>query len=253
MVRISLLFDLSNTKRMIMKLLKMTLKVFLTTLLILSCNTNANTSSKESNSKTTASAKTPELEQKVQNQDLSKYEKAYFASGCFWCVEAIFESVKGVKEVISGYSGGLKENPTYEQVGRGLTRHAEAVEIYYDPEKVSFATLVQVFFASHDPTTLNRQGPDRGPQYRSVAFYRNEKERQDIINYVELLQKEEIFSNPIVTEIKPFRVFYKAEEYHQDFERKHPNNPYIRNVSVPRLLAFQRKYPELLKDNAGSH
>ncbi|NER12201.1 peptide-methionine (S)-S-oxide reductase MsrA [Leptobacterium flavescens] len=182
-------------------------------------------------------------------QDLSKYETAYFASGCFWCVEAVFESVKGVKEVISGYSGGTEKNPTYEKVGRGLTSHAEAVEVYYDPKVVSFNTLVRVFFGSHDPTTLNRQGPDRGPQYRSIAFYKNEKERESIIHYVEKLEQERIFSRPIVTEIVPFKVFYKAEEYHQDFERKHPNNPYIRNVSVPRLRSFQRKYPELLKDS----
>ena len=209
--------------------------------LVAGCQTNT--------AKPVAKVSQPKIFEKETIQDLSKYETAYFASGCFWCVEAIFESVKGVKEVISGYAGGKKENPTYEEVGRGLTRHAETVEIYYDPKEVSYDTLLRVFFASHDPTTLNRQGPDRGPQYRSAAFYKNKKERETIIRYVEQLERDKIFTKPITTEIAPFTVFYKAEEYHQDFERKHPNNPYIRNVSVPRLRAFQQKYPELLKDS----
>ena len=122
----------------------------------------------------TKSEQKHEIIAEVSPQELQKYETAYFASGCFWCVEAIFESVKGVKEVVSGYSGGKEKNPTYEQVGYGRTTHAEAVEVYYDPKIVSFETLVKVFFGSHDPTTLNRQGPDKGAQYRSIAFYKNE-------------------------------------------------------------------------------
>jgi peptide-methionine (S)-S-oxide reductase len=185
----------------------------------------------------------------LPQQDLSKYETAYFASGCFWCVEAIFESVKGVKEVVSGYSGGTEENPTYEQVGAGMTHHAEAVEVYYDPKEISFTALVQVFFGSHDPTTLNRQGPDRGPQYRSIAFYKNDSEKKIIENYIAALMKQKVYGDdPITTEVTKFVKFYDAEDYHQDYERKHPNNSYITNVSIPRLNRFKKNFPAYLKE-----
>jgi peptide-methionine (S)-S-oxide reductase len=182
-------------------------------------------------------------------QDLSGYETAYFASGCFWCVEAIFESVKGVAEVVSGYAGGPEEDPTYEQVSYGRTGHAEAVEVYYDPDVISYLELVQVFFGSHDPTTLNRQGPDRGRQYRSIAFYRNEEEQKTIRAYMDALEESDVYGAPIVTEITPFTKFYKAEDYHQDYERKHPDNPYIQNVSIPRLNRFKKNFPEYLKES----
>tara|TARA_R110002050_G_scaffold267266_2_gene408853 strand:+ start:792 stop:1457 length:666 start_codon:yes stop_codon:yes gene_type:complete len=180
-------------------------------------------------------------------QDLASYETAYFASGCFWCVEAIFESVKGVKEVISGYSGGKEKNPTYEDVGYGRTTHAEAVAVYYDPKVVSFETLVKVYFGSHDPTTVNGQGPDMGKQYRSIAFYKNETEKKIIENYMVKLKADKTFNGLLATEVKKFDVFYDAEDYHQDYEKKHPDNSYIRNVSIPRLKRFQNKFPELLK------
>lgn len=183
-------------------------------------------------------------------QDLQGYETAYFASGCFWCVEAVFESVEGVKEVISGYAGGTEINPTYEQVAMGNTSHAEAVKVYYDPKVVSYTTLVKVFFGSQDPTTLNRQGPDRGAQYRSIAFYKNEGEKKIIVDYIDQLTKEKVYNSPIVTQVTAFTKFYDAEDYHQDYERKHPNNPYIQGVSIPRLKRFQKKFPELLKTNA---
>lgn len=175
-------------------------------------------------------------------------KRAYFASGCFWCVEAIYESVKGVTEVYSGYAGGFTKNPNYNQIGTGRTGHAEAVEVIYDPEIVSFGTLVQVFFGSHDPTTPNRQGPDYGSQYRSIAFYTSEQERDLIQNYIALLQEKELFSKEIVTEIKPLEQFYYAEEYHQDYEKNNPDNPYVKQVSIPRLRKFQSLYPELLKE-----
>ncbi|WP_246560788.1 peptide-methionine (S)-S-oxide reductase MsrA [Zobellia russellii] len=188
---------------------------------------------------------------KPTNQDLEKFETAYFASGCFWCVEAIFESVKGVKEVVSGYSGGTEKNPTYEQVGGGMTSHAEAVKIYYDPKVISFTALVQVFFGSHDPTTLNRQGPDRGAQYRSVAFYKNEKEKQIIEGYIKALTDQNVYEGaPITTEVTQFTKFYDAEDYHQDYEKKHPNNSYITNVSIPRLNRFKANFKEYLKEDA---
>jgi len=174
-------------------------------------------------------------------------EKAYFASGCFWCVEAIFESVEGVQEAHSGYSGGKTKNPTYNQIGYGNTGHAEAVEVIYDPKVVSFKTLVDVFFGSHDPTTLNRQGPDRGTQYRSVAFYQNDTEKIAINSHIVKLIEEEIYSNKIVTEVTPLVKFYYAEEYHQDYEKINPENSYIRNVSIPRLNRFKAKYLHLLK------
>ena len=174
-------------------------------------------------------------------------EKAYFASGCFWCVEAIFESVEGVQEAHSGYSGGKTKNPTYNQIGYGNTGHAEAVEVIYDTKVVSFKTLVDVFFGSHDPTTLNRQGPDRGTQYRSVAFYQNDTEKIAIDSHIVKLIEEEIYSNKIVTEVTPLVKFYYAEEYHQDYEKINPENSYIRNVSIPRLNRFKAKYLHLLK------
>jgi peptide-methionine (S)-S-oxide reductase len=171
---------------------------------------------------------------------------AYFASGCFWCVEAIYESVKGVDEAVSGYSGGVIANPTYYQVSSGKTKHAETVKVYYDPKVVSFETLVDVFFNSHDPTTLNRQGPDRGYQYRSIAFYQNDEEKAIIEAKVKELLERKVYTR-ITTQVSKFNVFYEAEEYHQNYERNHPGNSYVRNVSIPRLNAFKKKMPEVLK------
>ncbi|CAG2532171.1 peptide-methionine (S)-S-oxide reductase [Maribacter dokdonensis] len=217
------------------------------------------TSCQSKNKKNTISEKTPAKETqqeemyeevKLSPQQLSKYETAYFASGCFWCVEAIFESVKGVKEVISGYAGGEQKNPTYEEVGYGKTDHAEAVEVYYDPKVISFTQLVQVFFGSHDPTQLNRQGPDRGRQYRSIAFYKNEDEKKIIESYIQALVDNKVYDNdPITTEVTPYTVFYKAESYHQDYEKNNPNNSYIRNVSIPRLNRFKANFGDYLKEN----
>ncbi|WP_046755586.1 peptide-methionine (S)-S-oxide reductase MsrA [Kordia jejudonensis] len=201
----------------------------------LSCNSNT-----ANNQHTT----TPE---KISQQDLSKYETAYFASGCFWCVEAIFESVKGVKEVVSGYAGGKAETANYQLVSAGRTDHAEAVKVYYDAKVVSYETLVKVFFGSHDPTTLNRQGPDAGRQYRSAIFYKNAKEKQIVDNYIKKLIAENVFNGTITTEITKYTAFYDAEDYHQDYEANNPNNPYIKGVSIPRLKRFQKKFPELLK------
>lgn len=180
-------------------------------------------------------------------QELDQYATTYFASGCFWCVEAVFESVKGVKEAVSGYSGGKEKNPTYEAVSRGQTSHAEAVKVYYDPLVVDFETLVKVFFASQDPTTPNQQGPDRGTQYRSIAFYQNNKEKQVIEKVIKQLTNNKVYTKPIVTEVTAFEKFWEAEEYHQNYERRNPDNPYVRNVSIPRLNRFKAKMPEVLK------
>lgn len=195
--------------------------------------------------------------QEKKNQELSNatpvqvkattqgYEKAYFASGCFWCVEAIYESVNGVQESISGYAGGHTENPTYEASNTGKTGHAEAVEIIYDPKVVSFKTLVDVYFGSQNVTQKNGQGPDIGSQYRSIIFYQN-KEQKDIIE-AKVKNLQQNYNKPIAAEIMPFQKFWEAEAYHQDYKKHHPNNSYIRNVSNPRFQKFKAKFPELLK------
>ena len=171
--------------------------------------------------------------------------RAYFASGCFWCVEAVYESVKGVEEVINGYSGGHTNNPTYEASNTGKTGHAEAVEVIYNPDLVSFPTLVDVYFGSQNPTQVNGQGPDRGSQYRSIIFYQNDEQKQIILKKKEELAKK--LNANIAAEVYPFQKFWVAENYHQNYERLHPNNPYVRNVSIPRLKKFQAKHPKLLK------
>ncbi len=176
----------------------------------------------------------------------SKKEVAYFASGCFWCVEAIFESVEGVEEAVSGYAGGHTSNPTYQKIGTGTTGHSETVAVYYNPKVVSFETLVAVFFGSHDPTTVNGQHPDYGSQYRSIAFYKTNNEKKIIKDAIKLLN-EKYYKGKIATEVTKFTKFYEAEAYHQNYERMHPENPYIQNVSIPRLNRFKKKFPKILK------
>ena len=185
----------------------------------------------------------------IEMKDLDHLSKAYFASGCFWCVEAVYESVFGVEEVISGYSGGKTDNPTYNSIGTGTTGHAESVEVIYDPSKVNYNTLLKVFFGSGDPTTINRQGPDSGTQYRSIIFYQNEDEMEAAKSMIAKLSQENAFEDPIVTEVVPFEKFYPAEDYHQNYERRNPNNRYVRAVSIPRLNRFKAAFPELLKEN----
>ncbi|MFY9243968.1 MAG: peptide-methionine (S)-S-oxide reductase MsrA [Polaribacter sp.] len=187
---------------------------------------------------------TKELKSEYKSNQDTKI--AYFASGCFWCVEAIFESVNGVEEAVSGYAGGHTNNPTYQSIGTGSTGHAETVAVYYNPKKVSFETLVTVFFGSHDPTTKNGQHPDYGTQYRSIAFYENDTEKQIIENAIAKLNKE-VYNGKIETEVTKLTKFYKAEDYHQDFERRNPNQGYVKAVSIPRLNKFKKKFPELLK------
>lgn len=175
-------------------------------------------------------------------------EKAYFASGCFWCVEAVYESIEGVEEAISGYAGGHTKNPTYEESNTGRTGHAEAVEVIYDPGVVDFRTLVEVYFGSQDPTQVNGQGPDRGSQYRSIIFFQNEEQKK-IVQEVKAEVAEE-YKKPIAAEVLPFQKFWIAEDYHQDYEKSNPNNPYIKNVSIPRLNKFKEKFPDILKENS---
>ena len=178
-----------------------------------------------------------------EKQELSK---AYFASGCFWCVESIYENLKGVVEVNSGYSGGNIEDPSYSQVMSGKTGHAETIEVIYDSKIINFQTLVQVFFGSHDPSTLNRQGPDVGTQYRSIAFFNSENEKQIIENEIKILLKNRTY-NKITTEIEPFKKFYIAEDYHQEYKKKNPYDLYIMRVSAPRINKFKMDFKDVLK------
>ena len=174
-----------------------------------------------------------------------KLDTATFAAGCFWCIEASFEQIDGVIEAISGYAGGTKNNAQYNLVSSGKTAHAEAVQIYYDPNKISYETLLDILFTAHDPTQLNRQGPDVGKQYRSVIFYHDQS--QKITASQKIKDISLAFVNPIVTLVEPLIAFYPAEEYHQDYEKKNPNQPYVLNVSKPKIDLVARKFKGLLK------
>ncbi|MGI8638315.1 MAG: peptide-methionine (S)-S-oxide reductase MsrA, partial [Segetibacter sp.] len=178
-------------------------------------------------------------------KDLSKYSQATFASGCFWCVESVFESVKGVEDAVSGYAGGKEANPTYEMVGAHQTGHAESVQVYYDPAVVSYATLLKVYFGSQDPTQVNGQGPDHGTPYRSLIFYRTPEEKMQAEKYKNEMQKN--FSKPIAAQIVPFEKFWPAEDYHQDYIVHNPDVPYVRMESIPRIKRFQKQFPELIR------
>jgi len=172
---------------------------------------------------------------------------AVFAGGCFWCTEAIFSQLKGVQKVVSGYSGGKVANPTYNEVCTGLTGHAECTQITYDPKQITFAELLEVFWMTHDPTTLNRQGADSGTQYRSAIFYTDEDQKQKAIAYKAKLDKEKIWNDPIVTEITKFEKFYPAEDYHQEYYQNNPNQGYCRIVITPKIEKFKKIFADKLK------
>lgn len=174
-------------------------------------------------------------------------DTATFAAGCFWCVEAVFESLKGVKEAVSGYSGGHTQNPTYEQVCSHTTGHTETVQVYFDPKMISYQTLLEVYFASQDPTQVNGQGPDHGDSYRSVIFYHNTEQRDLAEAYKLKLDQSGSYKAPIAVIIQPLEKFWPAEDYHQNYEPNHPENPYVQRVSIPRLNRAKAKFPELLK------
>ena len=185
-----------------------------------------------------------EVNQKIE---IANPDTAYFASGCFWCTEEVFERVAGVGEVVSGYSGGTKPNPTYQEVAGGETDYAEAVRVVYDPDVITYSELVEIFYGSHDPTQLNRQGPDIGPQYRSAIFYETEEQKQIAEEWKNKLDASDKYDKPIVTKISKFRKFYIAEDYHQDYYSKHPNNSYIYNVSRPKVEKFTKEFKHQLK------
>ncbi len=174
---------------------------------------------------------------------------ATFAGGCFWATEEAFDRLKGVREVISGYAGSDYPNPTYADVSTDQTDHAESVQVYYDPKQISYAQLLTAFFAAHDPTTLNKQGPDVGKHYRSMAFYRTEAEHRQLIGVIQKRDKSGQFQNPIVTEIVPFRTFYPAEEYHQNYIKQHPWQVYIQTVSLPKIHHMEKVMAGQLKED----
>ncbi len=173
---------------------------------------------------------------------------AAFAEGCFWCSEHIYDEVIGVDSAVSGYAGGKKSNPTYEEVSSETTGHAETVLVYYNPKIVSYTELLNVFFTSHDPTTLNKQGPDEGSSYRSVIFYSSETEKTASMQAIRDVSKSGKFKKPIVTELKPLTKFYPAEDHHQKFIKFNPANPYVRGVSIPRFENFKKTYKGKLKN-----
>jgi peptide-methionine (S)-S-oxide reductase len=181
--------------------------------------------------------------------DYSQLDTATFAGGCFWCVEAAFEQIAGVEEAVSGYAGGKEENPTYTEVSRGNTGHTETVEIYYNPEEIDYATLLDIFFTAHDPTQLNRQGPDIGKQYRSSVFYHNEDQKERAEKKIKEIDASKIYDQEVVTELVPYTTFWIAEDYHQDYEKNNPNDSYIVNVSKPKIDKVAQKFAHLLKDN----
>ena len=172
---------------------------------------------------------------------------AAFAEGCFWCSEHVFEAVVGVDEAVSGYAGGTTINPTYDLVNTETTGHAESILVYYDPKIISYKELVNVFFASHDPTTKDQQGPDRGNSYRSVLFYQNDAEKAIAMQAIRDISKTKRFAKPLVTELQKLSAFYKAEDYHQDYIKQDTGNPYVKNVSLPRFEKFKKSYKGKLK------
>jgi peptide-methionine (S)-S-oxide reductase len=176
-----------------------------------------------------------------------KWEHATFGGGCFWCMEAIFERINGVCSVESGYSGGDVKNPTYKQVSTGETGHAEVVEIEFDPEVIGFSDLLEVFFRTHDPTTRNRQGADVGTQYRSIVLYHNEEQRQLAEKAIRELDRAGIWSGPVVTTVEPFKIFYSAEGYHQEYFENNPGQGYCRVVIRPKVEKFEKVFRDILK------
>jgi peptide-methionine (S)-S-oxide reductase len=177
----------------------------------------------------------------------SNFETITLGGGCYWCVEAVYENLKGVKSVVSGFSGGKNANPSYEEVCSGTTGHAEVVQITFDKTVTNLDEIFKVFFTVHDPTTLNRQGGDRGTQYRSVIFYNNEEQKQEALSIIAELKKAKVYDNPIVTTLEPFTKFYKAEDYHQNYYANNKNQPYCQMVIQPKLEKFEKVFKDKLK------
>lgn len=186
----------------------------------------------------------------TSNPDSEKFATATFGEGCFWCSEAVFQNLKGVKSVVSGFSGGKVENPSYEDVCTGRTGHAEVIQVTYDPAVISFDDLLKVFWQTHDPTTLNRQGHDSGTQYRSAVFYHDDEQKRIAEQYKQQLDASKVFKDPIVTEITPFKNFYPAEKYHQNYFNLNPTQQYCQYVIRPKVEKFNKEFKAMLKDAA---
>jgi len=182
-----------------------------------------------------------------QAQEPKKLETATLASGCFWCTEAVFKIVKGAEQIKPGYTGGSNPNPTYEEVSSGRTGHVEAVRVTFDSSIITFKEILEIFFATHDPTTMNRQGPDVGTQYNSVIFYHDETQKATAMALIDELNKEGIWDKPIVTRVTPAGAFYEAEEYHKDYYAKHPESTYCQQVITPKIIKLQQRYYSKLK------
>ena len=213
--------------------------------LLMACESPANNSSQSAEKKEGPIAQTvSDVESSLNLDELSI---ATFAGGCFWCTEAQFERIQGVENVVSGYAGGTKKNPAYKEVASGRTKYAEAVQIYYDPEVITYEELLEIFFVGHDPTQLNRQGPDVGPQYRTEIFYRTEEEKATAEAMINKLDESGKYNKPIVTKVTPFTTFYLAEDYHQDFYELNPNQPYVFNVSRPKVEKVMKEFKDKLK------
>ncbi len=181
------------------------------------------------------------------SQSLPSYEVATLGGGCFWCLEAVFDQLQGVEHVESGYSGGWVANPTYRHVCSGNTGHAEVVQITFDPRQISFRDILEVFFSIHDPTTLNRQGADVGTQYRSVIFYHSPEQKAVAEQMIQELTAAKVWRDPIVTEVKPFKTFYMAEDYHQEYFANNPGQPYCQMVVAPKVAKFRKKFSSRVK------
>ncbi len=180
------------------------------------------------------------------------FETAVFAGGCFWCLEAVFERLKGVERVVSGYTGGTVPQPTYEAVCTGRTGHAEALQVAFAPAVVSYRELTEIFFAFHDPTTLNRQGPDTGTQYRSAIFYRDEEQARTAREVIAELERKRVFGAPIVTQVAPLEVFYPAEEYHQGYFSRHPERMYCQAMIAPKVAKLRKSWSSRFREPAAT-
>ena len=199
----------------------------------------------------------PEKKSDVQSIDTYKASRSFpapiaeatFAGGCFWCTEAAFEQIEGVVDVISGYSGGESTFPTYQQVTYGMTEHAEAIQIFYNPDAITYETLLDIFFTAHDPTQLNRQGPDVGKQYRSAIFYHSKEQKDQAKAFMKKLTDEGAFSKKIVTQLNAYDTFWVAEGYHQDYYVNNPGNSYVQRVSKPKVEKVKKKFAALLKSD----
>ena len=212
----------------------------MTSLSVASCGQNISSQKAKSIANNFAADKAP--------ADLSKYSQATFAAGCFWHEETLFESIKGVMDGVSGYAGGTKENPSYEDVETGNTGHAETVNVYYDSSKITYPQLLSIYFeAQEDPTQVNGQGPDEGTQYRSIVFYRNASEKAMAENFIKKMNASGKYHKPIAAQVMPYATFWRAEDYHQHYIDHNSDNPYVQNVSIPDIAKYQAAHPDMIK------